>query len=799
MRGWENTALGTLLGVPKPSRDDPQSTVETVPLNHEQREAVREATTSPLTVVTGPPGTGKSQIIVSMIADSYVRGRTVLFTSKNNKAVDVVETRVSELSNTPLMVRTGGKWRNRDFRQELFNRLMTMMSLRPTDDDRQEYERLKSLYAELCRQEQELWDELQTIRSVHHRLIALDKAQANFEPEFTREIWTRLRKLERTPSVRHLKVALQLTVKHLEGDRGIFRRFSLLLSNRRDREQIHGVAEIATGICPVLGSCPEANQPFQAWRTWMTRAISVAEALEAITQYKDGLAAMHKKRSRDEVARQLRRIRTSLTDTGARLISLYGRLAPIRLGQGDRQSLGDFAALHERLANDQLGGRAYATLRNEMARLFPKVAQNIPTWCVTNLSAQRSFELEPGLFDLLIIDEASQCDIASALPLLYRSKRAVIIGDAQQLRHVARIERRRDQQLQASYGMSKAEDQKFAYSTRSLFELSVGATDKLIQLRDHYRSHHRITDFSNRHWYQNSLRVWTNHQQLKTPSNGTNGIRWTEVNGQATRPRNGSLYVSAEADVVVRQVVDLLVTRGFDGSAGVVTPFRAQANMIRERVAQQVPAAARDRAQLVVDTAHGFQGDERDVIFLSPCLARPMPSSSVMFLRNTGNLFNVAITRARSLLHVVGSKEACIQSGVLHLEQFASYCAEIENAESSPYETVHVSDDSIGPWERPLYEALVDRGLNPMPQYAVNQYRLDLAIVSGDTRIDIEADGESTHLGSQTDVERDIQLESLGWRVVRFWNRQIRDDIDYCVQTVVNLLNGCGGPHMRER
>ena len=89
----------------------------------------------------------------------------------------------------------------------------------------------------------------------------------------------------------------------------------------------------------------------------------------------------------------------------------------------------------------------------------------------------------------------------------------------------------------------------------------------------------------------------------------------------------------------------------------------------------------------------------------------------------------------------------------------------------------------------PLYEALVAKGLNPMPQYRVREYRLDLAIVSGETRIDVEADGVSTHLGSQLDAERDARLTEMGWRVVRFWNHQIRDDIDYCVQTVLDLVD----------
>ena len=99
--GWENTALGTILGIEKDDDLQEQTVVEAVPLNEEQRQAVRKAVNSPLTAVTGPPGTGKSQVVVSMVADAYVRGRRVLFTSKNRKAVNVVENRVAAFAANP--------------------------------------------------------------------------------------------------------------------------------------------------------------------------------------------------------------------------------------------------------------------------------------------------------------------------------------------------------------------------------------------------------------------------------------------------------------------------------------------------------------------------------------------------------------------------------------------------------------------------------------------------------------------------------------------------------------------------
>ena len=778
--GWDSTAFATMLGEHEGVGEEEHAVVEVVPLNEEQREAVRSAVNSPLTAVTGPPGTGKSQIVVSMIADAYMRGRRVLFASKNNKAVDVVEARVADLAPTSLMVRTGSR-----FLQQLTQSVVSLLALRPSQSDRVKYEELSARYKQLQGQESDLWAELQTIREAHDRLLSRDKARSRFEKEYTAHEWDRIQNAKRLPDIDRLTTALQLTNRHIAASDSLLRRLAIGLSASGDRKRIRCIAVEAMSACSVIGAYPLDDQSWQAWRTWLARALSVAEALTAAADYRGGLAALRELRSRDEVARELRRVRNDMTDAGEELVALHARLAPDRLGTADRHAIGNFRALLEQLARGQMGRSEYAQLRDKMARLFPNVSRHIPAWCVTNLSARgSSLPLQPNLFDLLIIDEASQCDIPSALPLLYRSRRAVIIGDPRQLRHITKIDPRRSQRLLADHGWG--DDDVFEYNS-SLFDLSIsrGAIRAPIMLQDHYRSHPDIVGFSNRKWYQGNLQIWTDYSRLKTPPGGRFGIRWSEVSGTARRPRGGSVFIPEEAEAVVDQVVDLLMNQPFDGTVGIVTPFRPQKDMIWERVERRVPSDVRNRAQLIVDTAHGFQGDERDIVLFSPCVSRDLPSGAHNFLKNTENLFNVAITRARSLLHVVGSRNACAYSEIPHIQQFASYCAEVE----SPYETTLRSDDRVGPGERPLYEALVARGLNPRPQYPVREYRLDLAIVSGETRIDVEADGVSTHLGSRIDVERDSRLTELGWRVVRFWNHQIRDDIDYCVQTVLDLVD----------
>jgi len=71
--------------------------LEVLPLNTEQRQAVVQGLSAPLTVVTGPPGTGKSQVVTSLLANIAWQSGTALFSSKNNHAVDVVESRVNQL------------------------------------------------------------------------------------------------------------------------------------------------------------------------------------------------------------------------------------------------------------------------------------------------------------------------------------------------------------------------------------------------------------------------------------------------------------------------------------------------------------------------------------------------------------------------------------------------------------------------------------------------------------------------------------------------------------------------------
>jgi superfamily I DNA and/or RNA helicase/very-short-patch-repair endonuclease len=410
--------------------------------------------------------------------------------------------------------------------------------------------------------------------------------------------------------------------------------------------------------------------------------------------------------------------------------------------------------------------------------------------------------LEPGFFDLLVIDEASQCDIASVIPLLYRAKRVVVIGDPNQLSHISSLSLKQDTQLLTKHGLIDSYAT-WGYSRNSLFDRALGFchSDNIVNLLEHHRSHADIIEFSNIHFYKGQLRIATHYRKLRRPMTSGPAIRWEDVQGTVTRPSGGSINNKKEAQVLVKEL-ERLVSQGYQGTIGAVSPFRAQALYIRELLHKDYPDLEQKlitKFDFEVDTVHKFQGDERDLILFSPVVSLNCPDSSLRFLGRTGNLFNVAVTRARASLIVIGDRQSILQCGVNYLEEFAKYVDSLETKVEQKY----IDLDELGPvypnvsnpehvseWEKILYYALYKSGIRTIPQYPVEKYRLDLALITENSRrLDIEVDGERYHRDwngelCQRDRLRNCRLQEYGWDVLRFWVYEVRDDLEGCVKRV---------------
>ncbi len=271
--------------------------------------------------------------------------------------------------------------------------------------------------------------------------------------------------------------------------------------------------------------------------------------------------------------------------------------------------------------------------------------------CVTSLSAKNNVPLSSALFDLLVIDEASQCDIASALPLIYRAKKVAIIGDPLQLKHITSVADYEEEYLAERLNLQSFQ---LKYYEKSLYDYGFGLAVKsnlgTSFLDEHYRSHSQIIGFSNTHFYERRLgQTMTIRTRDEDFMFGNPGINWINVRGEMHQERNIN---QLEINRCIH-IANSLKVQFPNASIGIVTPFRDQYRAIFNLLQQQL------RGNVKVDTVHKYQGDEKDIIIFSLVVAEGVRPGKSAFINRNDYLINVAITRARSALYIVGDHNYC--------------------------------------------------------------------------------------------------------------------------------------------
>lgn len=259
-------------------------------------------------------------------------------------------------------------------------------------------------------------------------------------------------------------------------------------------------------------------------------------------------------------------------------------------------------------------------------RIFPVVI-------TTNSSAYR---LGPPSqhFDMTIIDEASQCSTATSLLAVVRSRQLILVGDPQQLKPVVQLDPGANQRLREKYHVPAEYD----YIERSAYEtfLSVDAVSDEILLRYHYRCHPKIIAFNNRKYYNSKLEIRTRAGSEETDQ----PLRFIDCRAYGLERKN-----TCESEVL--EIIDY-IRRHPEEDIGVITPFANQRDLIRRVFREE---GIRDVSN---GTVHAFQGDERQVILFSLALSARTGPGTYGWLRNNRELINVATSRARQKLIMIG-------------------------------------------------------------------------------------------------------------------------------------------------
>ncbi|MFK8058289.1 MAG: DEAD/DEAH box helicase [Saprospiraceae bacterium] len=283
---------------------------------------------------------------------------------------------------------------------------------------------------------------------------------------------------------------------------------------------------------------------------------------------------------------------------------------------------------------------------------FDVILDALPIWTVTTADLHKVLPLEKEMFDLVIIDEASQTDIASSIPALYRAKRVVIIGDPFQLRHISFVSGEQQNELKKRFQLDDIPSDPLNYRDVSILDLAEMRTQSGLEvhmLDEHFRSQPEIIQFSNETYYAGSLKIMT--RGIVEPA--TPPLRATRVKGLQDK----SGVNTKEANFILselKRLIALMRHRGSMKTIGILTPFRAQAKYLEGKVKKLIHIREIHDCKIFVGTPFHFQGEERDIMLLSLVLSDESHSAAFRYLEKPG-VFNVAITRARDIQKVYHS------------------------------------------------------------------------------------------------------------------------------------------------
>ena len=671
---------------------DPDELVPLTAMDDAQRNAVAMALGNRVSVVTGPPGCGKTQMILNLIANAILKGKSVLVSSKNNKAVDNVQERLNSLHGLEY---AGVRFGSSAVRSsQTLPRLGDLLTRAQMDEGRRQ-------------------------RAITDQASAKDRhARACARLKDARVLIGRRDKLN--ASVPILERTFAVAEKGLADtrERGEAEESAFLAENAQLRVfDDFGREELDRLVLAFRARRNEFAGKFsglgKVWINWFTKRRHAAEAIghvlafpayiRCLVEDRVGRYAAEEMKSGKDIADYYRnvdqvladgeayvrgyadllvRIETDVARAKERLDSAQSALdacrrelegiaarEPDAMLVGAQNDIRDNAVgyvaadLVERLSRTG-AALAISSFKNYIHDGVPWRSEEIPRFIgsvreflkasplvsITSLSAKGALPLASGLVDMLVIDEASQCDVASALPLMYRARQIVIIGDPKQLRHISKLTAEEERAIRNHLMISSPWTQ---YATMSLWDrchdwlTHAKGLNRPMMLYGHYRCHPEIIEYSNSFFYREMGGLEVRTGAFAHPLE-EQGCYWVDVKG---RQVSNQVNVNPEE---IREAIAIAVRLAKADehiSIGIVTPFK----MHSERLHHAIPKEFASR--ITASTVHKFQGDERDVMIYSLVVTDNSPASKIRWVdEGAPNLVNVAVTRARQALYVVGNR-----------------------------------------------------------------------------------------------------------------------------------------------
>lgn len=727
-------------------------------LSDSQEDVIRKIEQNPLLAVYGPPGTGKSQTIVNLVAHLVANGKTVLVASRMDKAVDVVAQRLNELGAPFLALRAG----RLNYQKQLSFQLQDLIANKIDIDTGYEQAILVDV--------EDMHELLSAIRELENkceRIIALENEWQKViskKLELEKDLGEKefINKKLKKDEVDEIKRVLSSIEKNLEKT-GLF----TSIANSLNAMKLKKILNI-----PSLPAEPES----------IMRLSLELQAAELECESRLIETRIHKIGNIHQLLTQIKQLKLKQRGLAVDILKNKRReaLKGLLRDQVKRQRL----IIHTKAIVERKKNLQNRLLEDED---FTPLLEAFPCWCATTYAVSGSLPMKSGLFDVAIIDEASQCDIASCFPILFRAKKAVIVGDDKQLPHLSFLEKAKEQSFLSQYNIPDKYQLMWRFRTNSMFDLANYYSTNPVLLDEHFRSFYPIIQFSNQEFYGSRIRIMTKDAGCDDVLE-LNRVLDGKVDSDATRNM-------PEVEAVLRRVHELIAEDSEKDedqdrdtepvSIGIISPFRGQVDLIQKALSRVLTETTIRKHQIEVGTAHTFQGDERDIMILSFAVAENSFVQSLTFLQKP-NLFNVAITRARKKLITFISRDPKeLPSGLLkdYLEYTQRY---IDSAKDDEFQ----KNKFKNVFEQTIAQAFIMEGFDVRAGFEAAGVKPDMLVKDElGTQVIVEVDGVEDSIRSNiNDMKKQTILERAGYKVTRISFREWEHSSQACVDRVRQLL-----------
>ncbi len=485
-----------------------------------------------------------------------------------------------------------------------------------------------------------------------------------------------------------------------------------------------------------------------------------------------------------ELQQKIEGLSSDLRSVTSQLIEVRAWEAQLKRTRiNERMSLVGYLDIMKKIGRGK--GKRAPRLRVEARRKMAECRRAVPVWIMPLAGVAENFNPGDTRFDVVIIDEASQCDVMGLIAL-YPAEKVIIVGDHEQVSPLAIGQKIEVVEHLIAEHLQSIPNSVLYDGQMSVYDLARASFGSTICLLEHFRCMPEIIGFSNQLSYRGRIKALRDTSKVRikpalVPYHVSGAVSDEKINLIEARTVASIILSLLEQPEYQEKTIGVISLLGDD-----------QAWEIDKILRRHISENEYAKRKIVCGNAAHFQGDERDVMFLSmvygPSANPPMKMLDSGYQGLYQKRFNVAASRAKDQLWVVYSVNPGVDLKPGDLRRRL-----IEYAEAPLLEVNRLDKESLSQTtlEKEVQKILLQTGYQVIPKWQVGYHTIDLVVDGGGRRLAIECDGDRIHsLGKiSEDISRQALLERLGWTFIRIRGSQFFRDPESTMNPIFDRLD----------